>query len=171
MGTLVTKERKETLASVKKIEARDQTIVLRVDAERLYAWVDKTEPHEMYEFCVLKDNEHSSGGWPLSHFTSEIFIDKDVSWYVETTDPEYSVAMKKIVHEPNEKPKNSLNFFNNKIIDSIGNPGSQFVRAKVLNELKFDNEIYVYSIYFTIHPLDGRVDKDFKIDPKLCGNT
>ena len=174
METPVTKDPKEILHSMQQIASKNQFIYLYVDTIRLYN--DSTEFLNLEmdencklinEYCVLEDEEHSSKGWPLSHFTSEVFINKEVKWEGIAADHGYSVSIEKIEFQDN--PACYKNFFNSSIIEEQGPGVEKEVAANVKNDPGLVHWLYNYFIYFRINGPKG--DKDYVIDPKLCGNN
>lgn len=163
MTTHVT-DPKGPLYSTKKIP-KDQFIVLTIQAEKLYHVDTKDPEYNIDGFCVLQDQEHSSNGWPLNHFISEVFIKRDVTWNGITADEGYPVSIEKINHTPS-KLNSYKNFFEKTDIE--GTKG--WINGNVRDVPDLVDRLYVYSIHFKIHPLGGE-PKYFEIDPKLCANT
>lgn len=160
------------LVSTTKIEPKDQIILLAVKAKELFEAKASGKNTDLNDYCVLQDLDHNSKGRPLSHFTSEVYLNRNVKWEGSTADSNYYISIEKIKYESN-KPTNGAKFFEkDPILGQKGSNESKHVSA-LFSTPDLDNLLYVYTIHFTIYRGEIKLEdfNNFEIDPKLCANN
>ena len=156
-------------------------ITLTVEAASLYgANLSPNVPSTTIDnACTLKDdNPNDPGSSPtgkIEDFTSQVYIDNNVTWVGEVKDKNgvdkgYSVAIDSIVYEPKDDDKN---FFSDTTINGSGGRSGNVI-AKVNKDNSLIGKLDIYRINFSIYPPgsgNSNARGPFPIDPKLQGNS
>lgn len=147
--------------------AKPVVITLTVtNAETLYNY-DNPSQAQVEALCTLADdNGGSSPDGNIEHFTSDVYISRNVKWQGETPTSGYTVAITEIVYEPNPNDPNDVNFFTS--FTSSGGRSAN-INANVQDLDTLDGKHDVYTIKFSVYK-SGNDWKPFQIDPKLRAN-
>ncbi len=150
------------------------SITLTVEASTLYAKKPYPPAQSVVDgLCTLGDTNHgNSPNGTIEDFTSQVYINNDVTWigatkYPTGIDRGYSVAINSVVHETDANDPNDIPFFSSPALGSPGRSGN--VNLTVTDDSNLDGKHDVYTINFSVYAT-GNNHLNYSIDPRLSGN-
>ena len=145
-------------ASIKKT-AKDQTIVVSVQAEQLYGLAPTEANIDKHTALVDGDGFGSEFGDRNKDFETEVFMNKKITWSIQSDNDLFTCALVSVTHNPTD---GNPQFFNRNPIPVRKDGTVQGVIARNPNLTNKDDS---YTINFTI-TFSG-VTLPYPLDPKL----
>lgn len=148
--------------------SKNVQIVLTVDAQRLYQISNPTQ-EQINDYANLSDdNDGFTGNGKVQDFLSNVYLGKNIEWIGASTNPEYSVAIDRIVYDFDLNDPNDKCFLEDDITIAGSGGSNGKVTATVKDQLNMAKTLNIYKIEFSV--FYNNKSKSYLVDPKLISN-